>query len=230
MLAQALVPIKSLIAAKSRLSRVLSPVERRDLALAMTEHVLSTLANHPDISAVTLVSDDPAVAALARKYGMNYWLESALGCSGLNAAIAHSCDVLFTQSSQPVVVLHSDLPCLEASDISTVLKHLQQKEGLVIVADRYGLGTNLLAFGAESRPEFSFGADSFSRHCTSAKKLGISVKVLRLAGVALDIDEPQDLELWMKRTKRKSENNVKPTSLSIAVCQQGAFMRQRYNG
>jgi 2-phospho-L-lactate guanylyltransferase len=149
------------------------------------------------------------VAALAKKYDMNCWLECALGCSGLNAAIARSCDVLFADSAQPVLVLHSDLPCLAAADISMALDRLQKKSGLVIAADRHGLGTNLLAFDADSRPEFSFGKNSFARHCLSARKLGVPVQVLRLAGVALDIDEPQDIELWKKRIRRTSNNSIK---------------------
>lgn len=198
-MAQALVPLKDMVEAKSRLSGVLSPAERRSLAQAMVEDVLTVLAGHPGISAVTLVSDDPAAGMLAAKYGINHWLESALGCRGLNPVIARSCQLLALESKQPIVVLHADLPCLAASDITAVLDSLARHGGLIIGCDRHETGTNLLAFGAERPPQFSFGVESCARHCAVAKVVGLSPLVLHRPGIALDIDEAPDLALLMDK-------------------------------
>ena len=58
-MAQALVPLKDLVQAKSRLAGLLRPSERRALAQAMAEDVLNVLANHVNVAGITLVSDDP---------------------------------------------------------------------------------------------------------------------------------------------------------------------------
>ena len=199
MQAQALLPLKDLVEAKSRLSGLLNPAQRRALTQAMVEDVLSVLAEHPNISTVTLVSDDPSANMLAAKYGIRHWLESSLGCSGLNPVIAQSCERLFQESDQPVIVLHGDLPCLQGADISAVLQGLAQCDGLVLACDRHERGTNLLAFGPQNRIEFAFGVDSCMRHSAAAKKRGIPVQLLHRQGIALDIDEPQDLQLLMRQ-------------------------------
>jgi 2-phospho-L-lactate guanylyltransferase len=198
-MARVILPLKDLVEAKSRLSGLLRPAERRSLAQAMVEDVLSTLVNHSQINAVTLVSDDPASALLANNYGIEHMPEAALGCRGLNPVISKASQLLSKRSEQPIVVLHGDLPCLTGDDISAALKVLEENNGLVIGCDRHGLGTNLLAFHAVNQPEFAFGVGSCARHRVWAEEKGIPVHVLRRAGIGLDIDEPQDLGLLLLR-------------------------------
>jgi 2-phospho-L-lactate guanylyltransferase len=192
-MARVILPLKDLVEAKSRLSGLLRPAERRSLAQAMVEDVLSTLAGHPQINAVTLVSDDPVSALLASNYGIEHMPEAALGCRGLNPVIAKASQLLSQRSEQPIIVLHGDLPCLTEDDISAALNVLKENSGLVIGCDRHGLGTNLLAFHTDNQPEFSFGTGSCARHRMWAEKKQIPVHILQRAGIGLDIDEPQDL-------------------------------------
>ena len=42
--------------------------------------------------------------------------------------------------------------------------------------------------------EFSYGPDSFERHCAEAGRLGLRVRVVRVEGLGWDIDEPGDLD------------------------------------
>lgn len=199
MKARALVPLKDLVEAKSRLSGLLRPAERRALAQAMAEDVLSALTQHPEIEQVILLSDDSGAAMLAQKYGAEHWPESALECRGLNKVIARSCDLLFQQNDNPVIVLHADLPCLESADITAILQVLDTLGGLVVACDRLAVGTNLLAFSAHSRPEFLFGLDSCAKHCASAVELGIAHRVVYRAGTSLDVDIPEDIKLFIEQ-------------------------------
>ena len=80
-MAHALVPLKDLVTAKTRLSGLLRPAERRALAQAMVEDVLTTLVEHRQIERVTLVSDDPGAGLLACKYdidGQSHFADSAV--------------------------------------------------------------------------------------------------------------------------------------------------------
>lgn len=198
-MARAILPLKDLVEAKSRLSGLLRPAERRSLAQAMVEDVLCTLVNHPQINAVTLVSDDPSSALLANNYGIEHMPETALGCRGLNPVIAKTSHLLSQRNDQAIVVLHGDLPCLSGADISATLKVLQDDKGLVIGCDRHGMGTNLLAFNAINQPEFAFGVGSCARHRGWAEEEGVPVHILQREGIGLDIDEPQDLGLLLSR-------------------------------
>jgi len=195
---RALVPLKDLVEAKSRLSGLLSPAQRRALAQAMVEDVLCVLADHPDIASVTLVSDDPSAQMLAAKYGSRHWPESALACRGLNPVIDKSCELLLRENHQPIVVLHGDLPCLTGADISVVLDTLARRGGLVLGCDRHRKGTNLLAFDAASKVELCFGPGSCAAHLASADARGINTYTLYRPGIALDIDLPQDIALLLQ--------------------------------
>lgn len=196
-MAQALVPLKDLVEAKTRLSGLLRPAERRALAQAMVEDVLAVLSEHPAIHKVTLVSDDPGADMLASKYGIDYLDEQSLGCRGLNSVISRSCDQLLSVQEQPMLVLHGDLPLLEAEDISAVLDCYDQFGGLIVACDLLGTGTNLLAFDVKSRPQFAFGVDSCAKHLCAAQDIGVPARVVHREGIALDVDQPEDIALLL---------------------------------
>ncbi|MFC1578812.1 2-phospho-L-lactate guanylyltransferase [Pseudomonadota bacterium] len=190
---QALVPLKDLVQAKTRLAGLLRPSERRALAQAMLEDVLQVLTGHPHIERVTLLSDDPAAPLLARQWGVDHWPEGEHGGCGLNQVVSRASEQLLQDRAEPLLVLHADLPLLTSGDISAVLASYGDKGGLVIGSDNRGTGTNLLAFGRVSMPRFCFGPDSCARHLAAARQAAIAARIIQRAGIALDVDEPRDL-------------------------------------
>jgi 2-phospho-L-lactate guanylyltransferase len=198
-MAQALVLLKDLVQAKTRLAGLLSPSERRILAQAMLEDVLAVLAGHPQIDGITLLSDDPAAHLLAGQYDATHWAESELGCRGLNAVAASASARLLNLRAQPLLLVHADLPMLSAEDIAAVFTARREAGGLVVGCDRHGTGTNLLCFDAASAPTFCFGADSCGGHLAAARDRGIPATVLRRNGIGLDVDEPQDLVVLLEQ-------------------------------
>ena len=207
-MAQALVPLKDLVEAKSRLAGLLRPAERRALAQAMAEDVLTVLQVHPGVSRITLVSDDPGADLLAGKYGARCWPERSLGCRGLNAVIRCASEQLLAGVDSPLLVLHADLPLLAGADIDAALDARRASGGLVIGCDREGTGTNLLLFDGGSMPAFCFGQDSCARHRDSARAAGLPVQVLRRPGIELDVDEALDLKLLLGRLPPDAAGNT----------------------
>jgi 2-phospho-L-lactate/phosphoenolpyruvate guanylyltransferase len=196
-MAQALVPLKDLVQAKSRLSGLLCPSERRALAQAMAEDVLGVLSGHSGIAQITLVSDDPGASLLARKYSAQCWSEKSLGVRGLNPLVQTASERLLADGEEPLLVLHGDLPLLTREDISAVLASQRKLRGLIIGCDRQGRGTNLLAFNAASVPHFCFGVDSCAGHMASAHSSGVPVEILQRSGISVDVDEAPDLKCVM---------------------------------
>jgi 2-phospho-L-lactate guanylyltransferase len=192
-MAEALLALKDLVQAKTRLAGLLRPSERRALVQAMLEDVLQVLASHPELEKITLVSDDPVVPLLAARYDLQHWSEAALGCQGLNAVMRAASERLLNASAERLVLLHADLPLLTSADISAALAAQRSSAGLVIGCDRWGSGTNLLAFDRAAMPRFCFGPDSCARHLGAARELGVPALVVKRPGIALDVDEPQDL-------------------------------------
>jgi len=207
-MAQALVPLKDLVLAKSRLAGVLTSVERRALAQAMVEDVLTVLSRHRHIARITLVSDDSGASMLAQKYGADCWTESSLGCRGLNPLIQCASERLLNTGGEPLVVLHGDLPLLTGEDISHVVESQQALGGLIVGCDSKGVGTNLLAFNAASTPRFCFGTDSCAGHVAGAKNAGVAVQVLQRSGIGLDVDEAPDLQRIMDQLHVDTASNT----------------------
>lgn len=205
---QALVPLKDLVEAKSRLSGLLRPSERRALAQAMAEDVLLVLRDHAQVGRITLLSDDTGAGMLAQKYGADCWPEQELGCRGLNPLIERATERLLADRDEPLMVLHADLPMLGKADIDSVLDAMPDGGGLVIGCDRQYRGTNLLFFDACSVPQFAFGIDSCARHLQCARDSGIHAQVLQSPGIALDVDEPSDLKHLMRHLSSGPTGNT----------------------
>lgn len=191
-MATAIIPLKDLVQAKSRLAGVLRPAERRMLAQAMAEDVLRVLQGHPGITRTILVTDDPSGAQLAQLHGAQCLSEAGLGGGGLNAVLQAGSALVQQRYGGPQLILHADLPLLSSADLDQVLTALRSG-GLVIGGDRHGTGTNLLAFAAGSAPQFQFGAGSYAAHVTSAANNALAVTPLTSAGIGMDVDEPADL-------------------------------------
>ncbi len=197
----AVVPVKDLERAKRRLTGALDPAARRGLSLAMLADVLDALDATPGLDATTgldgiaVVSRDADVAALARRRGLRVIPETG---AGLNAAVAQAANVLSAEGCARVLVMPADLPLAAPEEIARILAALTETPGLALVPDRHGVGTNALACSPPHAIAPSFGAGSFARHLQAARNAGIPATVLRLPGLGLDIDTPEDLRALME--------------------------------
>jgi len=208
----ALLPLKDLAAAKSRLAGLLRPSERRALAQAMAEDVLGVLARLPAIGRVILLSDDPCAPLLAERYGAVWWPERDLPGGdlpgwGLNNLLEAAVGRLFAAEATPVLVLHADLPLLQPADLEAALAGRAPGE-LVVGSDRHGRGTNLLLFDAACRPRFRFGPDSCHHHLEQESGSGATARLLQREGIALDVDEPADLALLLQRLPQAPDSHT----------------------
>ncbi len=190
----AIVPVKPLRRGKSRLSGVLSEDERTSLNQMMFEHTLKTLSEVPEVSQTLVVSRDSAALALARDYGARTVQED--GAPILNAALRRATIVAKAYSIQGVLILPADLPLLNSQDLRTIIKLAEQPPVVVIVPDRRGDGTNALLVSPAGLIEYTYGPGSFKRHCERVVKAGIRLEICELPSIGLDIDFPEDLELF----------------------------------
>lgn len=88
-----------------------------------------------------------------------------------------------------------DLPRATAPALQRCLER-SSGSGLTLVPSRMGTGTNLLAFPQGALIALSLGAaDSLSRHRLAARQAGLTVRTVRSAPLALDVDEAEDLAL-----------------------------------
>jgi 2-phospho-L-lactate guanylyltransferase len=70
---------------------------------------------------------------------------------------------------------------------------LADVDGVTLVPDRHGDGTNVIVIPTDSGFVFSYGPASFARHHAEAQRLGLDVRVIHNDRLAWDVDRPDDL-------------------------------------
>jgi len=193
----AIIPIKSIAAAKQRLAPVLGPAERQALFRAMIEDVLAAVSQVPALDGVAVITADPEVAALARRHGARVLHEDAV--RGHSAAVTAAAGVLAAEGVDAILTLPGDVPLVTADEIGRVLAEHGGAPAVTIVPSRDGQGSNCLACSPPDALPFEFGEKSFPRHLETAERRALAPRVLRLPGLGLDIDTPADLKALMER-------------------------------
>src|SRR5439155_26571774 len=106
---------------------------------------------------------------------------------GINAELAAAREAL---GSRPVMIVHPDLPLLEAADVDA-LAAAADASGAALAPDRHGSGTNAVALVAGRSLRLQFGTGSFHAHrAQGIARAGIVERI----GFALDFDTPADLD------------------------------------
>lgn len=191
----AIVPVKPLKNAKSRLSTVLSPAQRYELAVAMFRHVLSVVTSVPEVSGVLVISRDTKALAIAREMRAKTIQESAI--SDLNPALMRATMIVKSWRVDGVLILPADLPFVHADDIQALIE-LGKNRSIVIATDHNGDGTNALLARPPGLIQFDYGPGSYQRHIASAERAGIEVMTYHSDRLASDIDVPEDLDLYRR--------------------------------
>ena len=194
----ALVPIKGFERGKSRLSEVLGPTERAELARGLFEHVVQVFRTSPDIDAIAAVSDSAHARELADHLGA-LALSDADGNRSLAEVVDSALEDLEERGATSVLICMSDLPDLTVNDVARVVRQLEESD-VVLVPDLARQGTNVIAVKpATVLPSCLGHDDSLARHHASARKLGLTVSIQLISGIEFDVDRPSDLDRLRRR-------------------------------
>jgi 2-phospho-L-lactate guanylyltransferase len=190
-----LVPVKNLSSAKQRLAAVLDQPARTELAQAMLHDVVAALANWPRSPARALVTSDPFAIELAGQYDFEIIPDPAN--SGETDAIEMAtrfCIVRgIVRGSDSTLVVPADIPLIQASELDQILAYAPA-EGSVLVPAADGRGTNAAYRRPANLFPLRFGNDSFKPHLAAAEATGKPCIVLQLPSIAVDVDNPEDLQ------------------------------------
>ena len=185
-----LIPVKNLSEAKQRLAAVLAQAARTELAKTMLHDVIAELAAWPLRPACALVTSDPFAHELARQYDFEIIPDPTN--SGETGAIEMATRLCEQRDIDYTLVIPADIPLIKAGEMEEILAQAPQ-EGSVLVPASDGRGSNAAYRRPASLFPLRFGNDSFRPHLAAAQATGKPCQVLRLPGIALDIDNPGDL-------------------------------------
>ena len=113
----------------------------------------------------------------------------------------HAAKLLTEQGVDNLVFLPGDLPLVTTAELDIVLDGFtaQGKPGICIVPAEDLGGSNCVVCSPPNCLPFGFGVDSFRRHLRIARENDIEPIVLKLPGIGLDIDTPEDLWVMLER-------------------------------
>jgi 2-phospho-L-lactate/phosphoenolpyruvate guanylyltransferase len=192
----AVVPVKERDRAKERLAPLLPPALRQRLALAMLEDVLAALAATPGLAGLALVTVDPAAGPLARHYDAR--IIEAGARDGHTGAVTAAARLLLAEGRAGMLTMPGDVPLATSVEIASLLAAHGPSPAFTIAPSHDEGGSNAVLLSPPDAVPLRFGVDSFFPHLRAAEARGIRPNVLRLPGIALDIDNPEDLAAFAR--------------------------------
>jgi len=188
----AIVPVKPFAVAKRRLAPVMRAAERAHLARLMLEDVLDALAHSAaHLAGIVVVTADENAGALAAQRDAK--VVSCDGRDGINAAIRLGADRAMRCGGGAVLIAPSDIPQLTPHGVAEAVDAIGTFGTLALLSATRDGGTNLLACRPATALPLHFGPGSFKKHCASARRDGMHLRVLPPGDLGLDVDRPDDL-------------------------------------
>lgn len=177
---QVIIPFKAR-GAKSRLSGVLNPAERKLFAFAMLRDVLAVASCLGKATVLSQTENGCEEAGLDADI-----LESELELNdALNSLISHQAEMGWPSN---ILIIMADLALLREKDV----REMKNCSGDVVLCPGRGGGTNMILIRS---PVFRtcYQGLSFPRHIASAQNIGLNVSIFESFRAGCDIDEPSDL-------------------------------------
>src|SRR5687767_2648576 len=194
----ALMPVKGFRNAKQRLTPLLSSAAREVLAETMFRDVLRQVRAARGLAATFVVTGDDKVASIATLAGAEVIREAAE--NGETAAVDFARLEMKHAGCEAALILPGDMPLVRAADIEQVLAQVSIDAAApfaLVVPSHDRLGTNALLLAPPDIIKLRFGYDSFRYHLSQVSAQGLPVRCFENERIALDIDEPKDLERYL---------------------------------
>ena len=183
--------VKDFDSAKQRLRPALDASARRSLALNNARLAVDAAAAGGH---VLVVAGSEQVADLAAVWGSDVLLEPRQ--EGQNVAARRGIDRAVAAGAGAVLVLSSDLPLVTSDSIRGLIVAAESVGSPVVVAaPAVGRGgTNALYLRPPGAIGLHFGDDSLAKFRHEAETRGVGFLVHHSDAMALDLDEPTDLD------------------------------------
>lgn len=190
----ALVPVKRLEESKSRLLAHLPRSARQALTRAMLEDLLEALSETSGLDRFAVTTPDAKVARLARSFGAQVLMRPE---PGLNAALEDAIQRLRPAPDEILLIVLGDVAGALAGDFETLLRAASSNDSpSVWLSPSADGGTSALVLRPARAIPCCFGPDSAKRHREAAEAAGVAYHELPLPSLAIDLDEPEDLETF----------------------------------
>lgn len=190
----AVIPVKILSEAKTRLAQILTSAERSELVVSMLRDVLEAVTNASALERVLVISADDTVLRLAHQYKAKSLREKAP--TGLNSAVKQATDWCIANDAEGVLTLLADIPLITSTDVTEIISVSKQEPMVVIAPSKNEDGTNALLRKPPYVIPTYYGQKSFRLHLQEAIKRKLPYSIYRSSRMAFDIDTIEDLIMF----------------------------------
>jgi 2-phospho-L-lactate guanylyltransferase len=174
----------------------LSAKQRHSMYFTLARRIITALRDVSLVRDTVIVTSSAEVEIFAGHLGVR--VIHQMRDEGINAA----CEAAIASSSAMditnALIVAGDLPLVSSESILALLQsaHLEER-GVTIVPDRHHVGTNALVCTPADAIRLRFGPNSFAEHLRTAREHGLAARIFESGELALDIDEPEDLDAWL---------------------------------
>ena len=190
----ALIPVKKLEESKSRLLSSLPNETRQALTLAMLEDLIEALSAARGISRIAVTTPDSTVAERAKAAGAEIILRPE---PGLNAALEDGVERLARDSGEDLLFVLGDVAGALAEDFDRLFTEASKATRGLWLAPSSDGGTSALLHRPAGVVPCCFGKDSAKRHKEAAAESQVDYHEIELPSLAIDLDQPEDLEAFL---------------------------------
>jgi 2-phospho-L-lactate guanylyltransferase len=192
----AIIPVKEFDGAKDRLSDFLSPPQRRVLAETMLTDVMDAVVGSRRLAGIVMVTLDPHATAFAKRIGARIVTEGAR--DGHTGSVNAGRRILAREGRSGMITMPGDIPATRAEEIDAVLAAHLAAPSFTISPAHDDLGSNAVVCSPPESVPLRFGDNSYFPHLDAARRQGIEPTIIRQAGIAMDIDHPVDLAMFLR--------------------------------
>ena len=117
---------------------------------------------------------------------------------GHTGAVTAAARLIAAEGRAGMLTLPGDIPLVTPGEISSILAAHSPAPSFTIVPSHDERGSNAIACSPPDAVPLRFGENSFYPHLEAAEACGVRPNVVRLPGIALDIDNPEDVVSFMR--------------------------------
>jgi len=187
-----LIPVKEFRRSKERLAPQFSNEQRARLAEALCQDMFAVVAEVKGVDRIYVVSREERALELAQARGWRTIPETE------QISESHSVDMASRRCAEEgvraLLRLPIDIPLARAGDVESLFEALEPGPCAVLVPSRDETGTNALLRSPPTLFPSHFGPNSFQLHLDEAERCKAQTKIMRNPRLALDIDEPADID------------------------------------
>jgi 2-phospho-L-lactate/phosphoenolpyruvate guanylyltransferase len=187
----AVIPMKCLHSAKSRLSHILTAKQRKNLAMYLLDATIKELKKSDFISEIVIVSSDEAVKHYSCLNNIKFikdWDE------GVNKAVMLADKYCINNDINANIVIPPDLPFVSAKEIDKICIISNKYHKCIIICPSKRLdGTNILFRKPPGVIKTHYDNNSYMNHLKEASKIKIPIESLDIVKLMFDLDTEDDL-------------------------------------